>query len=223
MSYKKYKWTEKTENDLLKYISENKTIDDISKKLKINNETIIYKLKKISLTMIGKKTKEEIFNSLKFLTNKQIDKLIKRHENKNKSSGNLSELGIKKQIEKKDKNEQSVVNKNEYTNIINILGKINDKLIVIENLQLNILKKKKVSHSKSLNTEEIKSTNTNKKTSSRKKSSSSTKSNNKNKNNNSTSTDSSGDSTDDIMNMIKNRTHAINEARQKYMNEKKKS
>ena len=30
----------------LKYISENKTIDDISKKLKINNKTIIYKLKK---------------------------------------------------------------------------------------------------------------------------------------------------------------------------------
>jgi hypothetical protein len=92
MSYKKHKWNEKDEVDLLKYINENKSMEYIIKKFKIDEKTIIYKLKKMASKMTTKKTKDEIFNSLKFLKMEQIEKIIEKKNylvNNNLPNNNL--------------------------------------------------------------------------------------------------------------------------------------
>ena len=86
MSNKKHKWTDKEEKDLLKYITANKQLEYISKKLKINDKLIINKLKKFAVKLLGKKTKEEIISLLKLLTDEQVEKIIERQNKKKLNS-----------------------------------------------------------------------------------------------------------------------------------------
>jgi hypothetical protein len=81
----KNKWSEFEESTLLKLISENLPLDKITKKLKKEDTDIIHRLKKIALKMCNqKKTHSEINSKLKFLSDRQITKIIKYAKKNNK-------------------------------------------------------------------------------------------------------------------------------------------
>ena len=149
MSQKKEKniWSDADEAKLFKLLSEDNSLDKITKKIKKNEKEIRYKLKKIALKMCGeKKTKDEISKALKFLSDDQINKIINHVTKKNlnnangktangKNSNDFSEFGIVKTKSKIIKN----VSSNNSNEIILMLTKINEKLdFIIDTSNKNI-------------------------------------------------------------------------------------
>ncbi len=234
MSNKKHKWTEKEEKNLLKYITANKQLEYISKKLKISDKLIIHKLKKFATKLLGKKTKEEILSLLKLLTDEQLDKIIQRQNKKkqknisNDKSIDLSDLASPK----KQKNIEVNTNKKEINKVIsetilkdnNIIS--NDDITKIYKMLIDINSKLDAVYKKVENLE-ISSKHNDDLISSSKSSIKLIKNNVNNDDFNneeiSTSSEDTDDATENIINLIKNRTDGINEARQKYMDEVKKS
>lgn len=234
MSNKKHKWTEKEEKNLLKYITANKQLEYISKKLKISDKLIIHKLKKFATKLLGKKTKEEILSLLKLLTDEQLDKIIQRQNKKkqknisNDKSIDLSDLASPK----KQKNIEVNTNKKEINKVIsetilkdnNIIS--NDDITNIYKMLIDINSKLDAVYKKVENLE-ISSKHNDDLISSSKSSIKLIKNNVNNDDFNneeiSTSSEDTDDATENIINLIKNRTDGINEARQKYMDEVKKS
>jgi len=234
MSNKKHKWTEKEEKNLLKYINANKQLEYISKKLKISDKLIIHKLKKFATRLLGKKTKEEILSLLKLLTDEQLDKIIQRQNKKkqknisNDKSIDLSDFASPK----KQKNIEVNTNKKEINKVIsetllkdnNIIS--NDDISKIYKMLIDINSKLDAVYKKVENLE-ISSKHNDDLISSSKSSIKLIKNNVNNDDFNneeiSTSSEDTDDATENIINLIKNRTDGINEARQKYMDEVKKS
>lgn len=234
MSNKKHKWTEKEEKNLLKYINANKQLEYISKKLKISDKLIIHKLKKFATKLLGKKTKEEILSLLKLLTDEQLDKIIQRQNKKkeknisNDKSIDLSDFASPK----KQKNIEVNTNKKEINKVIsetllkdnNIIS--NDDISKIYKMLIDINSKLDAVYKKVENLE-ISSKHNDDLISSSKSSIKLIKNNVNNDDFNneeiSTSSEDTDDATENIINLIKNRTDGINEARQKYMDEVKKS
>lgn len=206
---KQKNWSNSDELILLKLISENNPIDKISKKLKKREKDILYKLKKIAQKMCNEnKSKDEIKKNLKLLTDEQINKIIER-VNKKKSTKNIiieqseefSEIGINKKhkLKKKNINNKNILldNSNE---ILSLLNEINKKLdLVINNENKNNMGNIKKQSKGSYDTEK-ESTNTqsivNIKIPTKKIST------NKKINSESSDLDTSGEDTDDIINMI---------------------
>jgi hypothetical protein len=192
------KWSSSDELILLKLISENNPIDKISKKLKKKEKEILYKLKKIAQKMCNEhKSKDEIKKNLKILTDEQINKIIE-HVNKKKSNKNItidhsdefSEIGINKNHKLKKKN---INNKNilldDSNNIISLLNEINKKLdFIINSENKNNIERIKKQANISSDTEN--------------ESSETQSVVNKKEKSNSSDLGTSGDDTDDIINMI---------------------
>ena len=233
MSNKKHKWTEKEEKNLLKYITANKQLEYISKKLKISDKLIIHKVKKFATKLLGKKTKEEILSLLKLLTDEQLEKLIQRQNKKkqnnisNSKSIDLSDFASPK----KQKNIEPNINQKEYNKIISetILKdnkSSNDDVTKIYKILMDINSKIDVVYKK-LESLEISSKHNDDLISSSKSSIKLIKNNvDENGNNNveiSTSSEKTDDATENIIELIKNRTNNIIDARQKYIEQVKKS
>jgi hypothetical protein len=131
----KYVWSDAEEAKLLKLISDNVSMDKITKKIKIKEKDIKHKLKKIAVKMCNdKKTTLEIKNTLKFLSDEQLLKICNHVNKKNisskknitngKKSSDLSEFGIRKVKSKMPKKDSL-----DYSNkIILMLTDINKKL-----------------------------------------------------------------------------------------------
>lgn len=209
MSNKKTKWTEENEYYLLKLIADGNGLEKITKKIKKNEKEIIHKLKKLASKMLIKnKSKDDIMKELKFLSEKQIEKITdsyikKTTHKKNNELSELSGFGFKK-IE-------SQIENSELQKIYNILNEINQKLNLLNNdnpINNNKNNKNNINNKDSDTTE----TNISQK--------SAPKIINKN-DNNSSSFISSGSDTDEIINLIKNRTIEQNTVKNKYINSKK--
>lgn len=214
MSDKKKKWTSKEEADMMKLISENKTLDQISKKIKKSNKVIIYKLKKIANKMSTTNTKEEIFEKLKLLTIEQINKIVEQQKKKKNikefaisHSVDLSEFGINN-----NKKSDIIQNNNsgsDLDKIYKMLININQKVNNIENLCVLNAKKSAIEVDNKSNSKHTDS--------------SSVKSSIKNIDlkikSEQTSPDTSGEDTDEIMNLIQTKTNNLINAKKKYINE----
>ena len=142
-------WSTTDETKLLKLLSDDIPLEKIIKKLKKKEKDIKYKLKKIALRMTNdKKTKDDIKKTLKFLTDEQITKIINHVNNKNlnninvKDFNDLSDFGIKKKSKKNNNNS------NDSNKIILMLTEINDKLTFFINNNTTV--------NKSLNREKLK-------------------------------------------------------------------
>jgi len=226
MSLKKEKnrWSDSDEAKLLKLISDNIPMEKITKKIKKEEKVIKHKLKKIALRMCSeKKTKDEINKSLKFLSDEQITKIINHVNKKNlknsdnsdtKDSEDLSDFGIKKS--KMTSSKKTPDNLTSPNKIISMLTEINTKLdFIIANTNKNNNFSTKVNFKAQNNTSTLNDTSSveknkirdNTKTTNRKNKETvkeTVKENTKNKSELSDS--SSGEDTDDIINMInKNR------------------
>lgn len=233
MSNKKHKWTEKEEKNLLKYITSNKQLEYISKKLKISDKLIIHKLKKFATKLLGKKTKEEILSLLKLLTDEQLEKLIQRqNKKKQKNISNSKSIDLSDFASlKKQKNIEPDTNQKEKNKIISeIISKnnksSNDDINKIYKILIDINSKLDVVHEK-LENLELSSKHNDELFSSSKSSIKLIKKNVDNNDNNngeiSTSSEDTDDATENIINLIKNRTNNINETRQKYIDQVKKN
>ena len=130
MSLKKNKWTDENEVFLLKLISDNMSLEKIVKKTKRSEKEIIYKLKKITVKLFNKKkTKEEIFNQLKFLTMDQIEKIFDKQNKKNSDTTKLSELGVtNKNKITIDYHDNQKFNNEDIKKIYEILNNIDNKV-----------------------------------------------------------------------------------------------
>lgn len=235
MSDKKQKWSSEDEKKLLNLISENKSLERISKKLKIKEKDIIYKLKKIASKMSNEnKTREEIANTLKYLTNDQIKKILER-VNKKKSakdypmklSDEFSEIGLNKTKLTNKKNIYNDIpnNNSDIEKIYTLLDSINKKIdLIIEtknnntNINKQLIKPNSVNNSvnnssSNSNPSSISSSSSSSNTPNPK---SNTKKNKATNNKESSSFISEGSDTHDILNLIQNRTNQINEAKNKY-------
>ena len=100
MSNKKTKWTEENEYYLLKLLTENNNLKQIIKKTQKTEKEIIDKLKKIGLKMLYEnKNIDEISNTLKILSEEQINNIVKKYNkiknkiiNENSKNIDLSDL-----------------------------------------------------------------------------------------------------------------------------------
>ena len=199
-------WSSADEAKLLKLLSDNTPMDKIIKKLKKTEKNIKHKLKKLALKMCNeKKTTDEIKNNLKFLSDEQILKIFDHVNKKNiyyaKDSENLTEFGIKKTKSK------SKLIKKEYQNysnkIILMLTNINDKLDLIinsNNKNTNLSKKNNLQINNSSVSSTETSKNNNIQTNNFQNNNLQTIKNNKKSE--SLDSDSSGEDTDSIINMI---------------------
>jgi hypothetical protein len=222
MSNKKHKWTEKEEKNLLKYITANKQLDYISKKLKISDKLIIHKLKNFATKLLTKKTKEEILSLLKLLTDEQLEKIIQRqNKKKQKNISNSKSIDLSDFVNpKKQKNIEPNINQKD-NNITS-----NDDISKIYKILIDISSKIDVLYKK-LESLEISSKHNDDLISSSKSSIKLIKNNVDDDDNNnaeiSTSSENTDDGTENIINLIKNRTNNIIETRQKYIDQVKKN
>lgn len=221
MSNKKIKWSDEDEVYLLKLLSQNVNLDKISKKMKKNEKEIQYKLKKMAIKMLNeKKTKDEIIRTLKFLTEEQINKIIEHNTKKilkkkilnNDLSNELSEIAIQKNNSKNNKlvSSENIDNQKIYLMLIEIKDKLN-LLLKISNQNTKNDNSIEIDNSTKNEQNSVKSKNNNPKL------------NEINKNDNdSSSFISSGNDTDDVLNLIKKRTNEVNAIKSKNYNLLKK-
>jgi hypothetical protein len=216
MSDKKTKWTEENEVYLLKLLTDNTNLEKIAKKTKKSEREIIRKLKKFAIIMISEnKTKDEIAKTLRILTDEQINKIIEKYNKKkskkliemNDKSADLSDLGLYKTHKSKSKTKDFQNDNIEMTKVYTLLVEIDKKLNLLINQNNNFNDFENNSENNSYNKKQniqqpTKIIVMN--------------------DNDSSSFISSGNDTEDVMNIIQNRTNEINEIRTKYLNNLKK-
>lgn len=205
MSEKYIKWTEENEVYLLKLLSDNTNLEKLAKKMRKSERDIIHKLKKITVNMLSEnKSKEEIKNKLKILTDEQINKISEKYKKKKSKkqnnnyneSADLSDIGLYKTKSKT----ATLSNNIELKQIYTLLNEINQKINILIN-QNNEIKNHSENESEDIKNEVSKT---------------------QQNNDESSSFISSGSDTDDVKNLIKNKTDELNMRKTKYLTSLKK-